>query len=193
MRMPIGVVLAVVITLAACSGSAKPHAATSTPSQSSGPGQSSGDAVPDELVVSSPAFAAGATIPLVYTCAGDNVSPPLQWSGVPDGTSELAVVVDDPDAPGTFVHWIVAGLPATTTGLDEGKLPAGAVEARNGAGDAEYTGPCPPAGAPHHYRFTVYALGKPSGVAAGAATKPALAAITTAATARGRVVAMWGR
>ncbi len=70
------------------------------------------------ITVRSPAFADGDTIPGVYTCDGDDVSPPLEWSGVPSDVAELAVVVEDPDAPGgTFVHWVLWGLDAGLSGL----------------------------------------------------------------------------
>jgi Raf kinase inhibitor-like YbhB/YbcL family protein len=120
-------------------------------------------AVPDAggLVVVSPAFATGQPIPERYTCDGDEVSPPLAIQGAPTDAVELAVVVRDPDADG-FVHWVVAGLPADTTGLAEGgPLPDGAVEAGNGFDEAGWAGPCPPEG-DHTYELTVYALTEPS-------------------------------
>ncbi len=94
--------------------------------------------------VTSPAFDEGAPIPERYARQGSNVPPPLQWSGVPAGTRELALVVQDPDAPrGPFVHWIVAGLPPTAEGVDGGELPSGAVEGRNDFGEVGYDGPEP--------------------------------------------------
>ena len=144
--------------------------------------------------VTSPAFNAGDPIPVRYTCLGDNVSPPLGWSGVPSAAVELAVVVDDPDAPnGTFVHWVLAGLPPTRTVLAAGERPPGAVEARGSSGEVGYTGPCPPNHQTHHYRFTVYALRARSGVTAGASSSTALPAITTNALATGTLVARFGR
>jgi Raf kinase inhibitor-like YbhB/YbcL family protein len=84
------------------------------------------------ITLRSPAFADGDTIPGVYTCDGDDVSPPLEWSGVPSDAAELAVVVEDPDAPGgTFVHWVLWGLDAGQPGLGQGQAPAGAREGRN--------------------------------------------------------------
>src|SRR5829696_9745244 len=78
-------------------------------------------ALREPITVSSPAFPAGAAIPQRLTCDGDNRSPPLAWSGVPPGTVELAVVVDDPDAPrGTYMHWVVVGLDPASTELAEG-------------------------------------------------------------------------
>ena len=151
-------------------------------------------ALPEPITVSSPAFAAGATIPKRFTCQGENVSPPLAWSGVAAGTAEVALVVDDPDAPrGTFVHWVVVGLDPTRARLAEGAVPAGARQLPNSAGSAAYTGPCPPGGPAHHYRFTVYALGRAPEVAGDADPEAAVQAIEAAATARGRLVGTFGR
>ena len=151
-------------------------------------------AVPDRLAVASPAFAAGAAIPARFTCRGADRSPPLRWSGVPSGTVEVALVVDDPDAPGgTFVHWLLTGVAPATTALAEGAPPPGARQLRNSAGTAAYAGPCPPSGPPHRYRFTVYALSRHPGVAAGASPGAAVAAIQAAASARGRLVGTFGR
>ena len=151
-------------------------------------------ALPERIVVTSPAFAAGTAIPRRFTCEGENVSPPLAWSGVAAGTAEVALVVDDPDAPrGTYVHWIVIGLDRATTKLAEGMVPPGARQVRNSAGKAAYTGPCPPGGSPHHYRFTIYALQRKAEVDGEASPEAAIAAIEAAATARGRLVGTYGR
>jgi Raf kinase inhibitor-like YbhB/YbcL family protein len=151
-------------------------------------------ALPERLVVTSPAFAAGTAIPRRFTCEGENVSPPLAWSGVAAGTAEVALVVDDPDAPrGTFVHWVVTGLDPASGRLGEGAVPPGARQLPNSAGSAAWTGPCPPSGPAHHYRFTVYALRQRPEVAGDADPDAAVEAIEAAATARGRLVATFGR
>jgi Raf kinase inhibitor-like YbhB/YbcL family protein len=143
---------------------------------------------PDMITVSSPAVREGQPIPARFTCDGDGQSPPLTWQGVPTGAAALALVVDDPDAPRkTFVHWVVLDMPAETTGLEAGGVPAGAVQARNSAGHASYFGPCPPSGT-HHYRFTVYALSKRTGLRDGAPLDEALRAVESTATAQGRLV-----
>lgn len=114
---------------------------------------------PAPLQVTSAAFAEGASIPAEYTCDGANVSPPLAWSKVPADTRSVAILVDDPDAPGgTFTHWLVTGIPPTTTSLGrDATLPRGAIAATNDMGRGGYAGPCPPSGR-HRYRFHVYAL-----------------------------------
>ena len=110
-----------------------------------------------KLQISSSAIADGATIPPEYTCDGGNQAPPLSWSGVPQGTKSLALLLDDPDAPaGTFVHWVVYDISPNSGGLHPGT--ADGKEGANGMGHAAYMGPCPPPGKPHHYHFRLFAL-----------------------------------
>jgi Raf kinase inhibitor-like YbhB/YbcL family protein len=150
--------------------------------------------LPETMAVTSPAFPPDGAIPARFTCSGEDVSPPLVWSKVPEGAAELALVVDDPDAPGgTYVHWVVAHLDPELGGLAEGALPAGAAELRNSAGEAAWAGPCPPEGPAHHYRFTVYVLTRRVEVTADAEPADAIAAIEQAATARGRLVGTFAR
>ncbi|OBG18729.1 YbhB/YbcL family Raf kinase inhibitor-like protein [Mycobacterium sp. 852002-51057_SCH5723018] len=108
------------------------------------------------LMISSPAFPDGAPIPAQYTCKGAGVAPPLTWSS-PSGA---ALVVDDSDAPrGPYVHWIVVGIPPGPGNTADGQTPAGGSSLPNSAGQAGYSGPCPPAGTgAHHYRFSLYQL-----------------------------------
>lgn len=128
--------------------------------------------------VSSAAFEPGSEIPVQYSCQGANLSAPLEWSGVPEGTQSLALVVDDPDSqPPGFVHWVIFNIPSSSTGLPEGvpaeaTLPDGTLQGANDfalfaqegqthPGGAPinrigYDGPCPPSA--HHYVFTLYAL-----------------------------------
>ena len=108
--------------------------------------------------LSSSAFAAGAPIPPRFTCQGQDVSPPLEWSGVPGGTRRLDLVMRDPDAPGgNFVHWQLTGLRPSTRALGAGETPPGAAIGRNGFGTIGYRGPCPPPGPAHHYVITLTA------------------------------------
>jgi Raf kinase inhibitor-like YbhB/YbcL family protein len=109
--------------------------------------------------LTSPAFAEGGAIPSRYTCDGRDVSPPLAWSGAPDGTVSLALIVDDPDARG-FVHWVAFGIDGAPSGtIPEGiSSAAGApAQGRNDFGRTGYGGPCPPSGR-HRYDFTLVAL-----------------------------------
>jgi Raf kinase inhibitor-like YbhB/YbcL family protein len=146
---------------------------------------------PSSIDVSSSVLTDGGPIPRVYTCDGEGVSPPLSWDGVPAGTAALALVVDDPDAPGgTYTHWVVLDMPPDLAGLDEGET-AG-VAATNSAGKAAWSGPCPPSGT-HRYRLTLYALDERTGLRDGASLNDALDAIEAAATARGRLTATYAR
>ncbi len=115
------------------------------------------------ISVRSSAFQEGGLIPAKYTCDGDDISPPLEWTGVPQGTKSLALICDDPDAPvGTWVHWVLWNTPPTVNGLAEDvppdpQLPDGS---RQGISDFRrpgYGGPCPPSGV-HRYYFKIYAL-----------------------------------
>jgi len=147
------------------------------------------------ITVTSPAFDEEAPIPEKFSCAGENVSPELSWDGVPVDAAEVALVVDDPDAPsGSFVHWVVFGLDPSVTALAEGEVPAGAKQAKNGAGDASYAGPCPPEGDDaHRYRFTVYALGEAVDGETGVATDEVLDAIAESAVAKGTLTGVFDR
>jgi Raf kinase inhibitor-like YbhB/YbcL family protein len=121
------------------------------------------------LILTSPAFDAGSNIPSIHTCDGDNVSPPLVWSGIPTTAKSLALIIDDPDAPDpaapqrTWVHWVVYNIPTSITRFPQGanlaELPHGQ-GIRAGTNDwhkNEYGGPCPPIGC-HRYFHKLYAL-----------------------------------
>ena len=142
------------------------------------------------ITVRSPAFADGAAIPKRYACArqgGRDVSPPLTWSGVPGSARELAIVVDDPDAPGgSYIHWIMLHIPTSATGVSEGDT-AGEVVPGSG-GKPVYAGPCPPGGV-HHYHFIVYALRDP--ITPGHAAKAVHQQLRDAAIASGETIGTW--
>ncbi len=118
------------------------------------------------MMIASPAFQDGQRIPFRYTCDGENISPPLTWSGAPAETKTYALIVDDPDAPiGVFTHWVVFNIPASSSGLHEKfassfpseTVPGGMVQGKNSAGNVGYIGPCPPSET-HRYVFHLYAL-----------------------------------
>lgn len=113
------------------------------------------------FTLSSHAFPHEGTIPVTFTCDGDDGPPPLSWSGSPDGTRSFALIVDDPDAPGgTFTHWLLYDIPPQTTELPG--TPIGKT-LRNGFGRSGYGGPCPPRGhGSHRYFFSLYALDVPA-------------------------------
>jgi Raf kinase inhibitor-like YbhB/YbcL family protein len=144
------------------------------------------------ITVSSTAFADGGTIPRRYTCDGADVSPPLRLTGVPSGTQELAILVEDPDAPGgTFVHWVAWGIDPAGAGVDEAVAPSG--EGTNGFGRRGYGGPCPPRGAPHRYVFTVFALSRRLDLRSGASADQLRQAVADATIAQGRLTGRYGR
>lgn len=117
--------------------------------------------------ISSPAFDANGEIPARFTCEGENISPPLRWSGAPDNTKSYVLMLMDPDAPDpsaprmTWIHWVVYNIPATATGLPEAAcrdtMPAGSRQAHSDWMRPGYGGPCPPVGR-HRYIFTLHAL-----------------------------------
>jgi Raf kinase inhibitor-like YbhB/YbcL family protein len=149
---------------------------------------------PTGMTVTSPAFENGGTVPERYSCEGENVPPALRWRGTPAGTAQLAVVVEDPDAPrGPFVHWIVVGIDPATTALDADRLPPGATVLEGSSDNPTYIGPCPPNGdKAHRYSFDVYAL--PSrGTVAGRSPVERVRAIRREATAGGRLTGRFAR
>jgi Raf kinase inhibitor-like YbhB/YbcL family protein len=122
-----------------------------------------------EFALESSAFGNAQAIPNRHSCEGEDVSPPLRWMNVPEGTRSLALVVDDPDAPGgVFTHWLGWGLDPAASGLGEGE--SAPAEGRNDFGTTGYRGPCPPPGhGRHRYVFRLYALDAQLGLGAGAA------------------------
>ena len=129
---------------------------------SSASGSSSG------IAVTSPAFSAGAEIPGKYTCNGQSISPELRISGTPGATKTLALIMEDPDAPGgLFTHWLVWNIPATTIKLAENGVPAGAVQGLNDFSKRGYGAPCPPSGT-HRYVFKIFAIDQSIDLKAGA-------------------------
>ena len=141
----------------------------------------------ESLIVTSPAFADGESIPREYTCHGGGRSPELAWRGVPGEAKSLALVVSDPDAPGgTFFHWVLYDLPARDGRLLAGQPPAGGREADNSSGTPGWSPPCPPSGT-HHYLFTVYGLSDP---ASGQSTQDILDQIGHTAIARGTLTGL---
>jgi Raf kinase inhibitor-like YbhB/YbcL family protein len=128
--------------------------------------------------ISNTVFSNGQTIPKKFTCDGPDVSPQLRWRDASAATQSFALIMDDPDAPAGWVHWVLYNLPANTSELPEGmdkqeELATGALQGRNDFRKIGYGGPCPPRGKPHHYYFKLYALDIKLDLKAGA-TKPDL-------------------
>lgn len=154
--------------------------------------------IPMSIQLTSSAFADGSMIPARYARRGENVSPPLAWSGTPEGTQSFALIVDDPDAPGgDWVHWIVYNLPAGTANLAEGiksdaDLPGDAIQGANGWGTSKYDGPQPPSGT-HRYVFKLYALDAALNLKPGATKADLLRAMEGHVLARGQFMGKYSR
>jgi Raf kinase inhibitor-like YbhB/YbcL family protein len=171
---------------------------------------------PAPLTVTSSAFKDGEPIPQEHTASGRNVSPPINWTGAPASTREFALILDDPDANfagrGPFVHWVIYKIPGAAKGLPEAvamganvTMP-GIVGAINGLSgfnafqrpgqpplEPGYRGPAPPAGPPHHYHFTVYALNAPLDVKEGLDKAGLLKAMEGKIVAQGELVGVYQR
>jgi Raf kinase inhibitor-like YbhB/YbcL family protein len=137
-----------------------------------------------DFSLGSPAFPPGGAIPRRHPCEGEDVSPPLRWSGAPEGAAAFVLVVEDRDARG-FVHWVVVDIPAGSSELAEGSKPgslaagssAAPTEGRNDFGRRGWGGPCPPPGSgDHHYVFTLLALASPLGLGGSPSATEARAA-----------------
>lgn len=150
------------------------------------------------LLVTSPAFAEGDTIPRLNTCEGMDVSPALRWSGIPQGTKSIALTCTDPDAPrGTFVHWVLFNLPPSTAELPEGvtpaSVPAGSINGTNDFPKLGYGGPCPPPGTPHRYYFRVLAVDTVLALPSGARLRDLEAAMESHVLADGSLMGRYAR
>ncbi|WP_245788223.1 YbhB/YbcL family Raf kinase inhibitor-like protein [Amycolatopsis marina] len=147
-----------------------------------------------QVELRSSAFNDHTLIPDRYSYAGGNMSPPLEWGGIPDGTSELVLLCEDPDAPnGTFVHWVVTGISPSSTGVGEGESPGGS-PGRNGFGELGWGGPQPPVGdEPHRYFFQLYAVDQPLGLVEAPGAEHVHAAMEGHVLAHGNLVGLFAR
>jgi Raf kinase inhibitor-like YbhB/YbcL family protein len=158
------------------------------------------------IQVSCPAFQDGQRIPKKYSGEGIDVSPPLEWSDVPAGTQELALVCDDPDAPSPepWVHWVIYKIPADAKGLAENVPPEGRVPSLPGVLQGKnswptgrtvgYRGPMPPPGhGAHHYHFTLYALSEKLQLEPGARKRDLLHAMDGKILGQGRLTGTFER
>jgi len=151
-----------------------------------------------QIEIKSSAFEEGGMIPPKYTCDGADVSPPLSWTSVPEGTKTIALICDDPDAPmGTWVHWVLFNLPADVKELPENvpsekNLDNGAMQGTNDFGNIGYGGPCPPGGT-HRYYFKFYALDTEVNLQGGATKKELLKAMEGHILAEGQLMGRYKR
>ncbi len=151
------------------------------------------------LSLSSIAFQGGERIPVKYTCEGQDVSPPLMWNEPPQGTQSLALILDDPDAPGgVFNHWVLFNILADSRELPEAmptesQLSSGVLQGENDFGRIGYGGPCPPPGRTHRYCFTLYALDRALDLKAGVSKKQVLNAMQGHILAQGQLTGTYQR
>jgi Raf kinase inhibitor-like YbhB/YbcL family protein len=150
-------------------------------------------ALPASISLTSPVLSEGRPVPSRFTCDGPDDPPPLRWSGVPPGTAELALLLEDQnsrgESGGPFVHWSLFGIPASAT-----QVPSGAKQGTNDFQQLTYGGPCPPDNDPaHRYVFTLYALRAPLDLPDGAPPTDLRAAIARAASAQGRLTVTYTR
>jgi Raf kinase inhibitor-like YbhB/YbcL family protein len=152
-----------------------------------------------EMSLSSLAFKPGGKIPDQYSPKGQNISPPLAWDKPPQQTRSLAILEDDPDAPGgNFTHWIIYNIPANIRQLNEGvplkeKLTDGTLQGRNDFGWTGYAGPNPPEGKTHRYRFIIFALDTALDLDAGATKVQLFYAMNGHILAQGQLIGMYGK
>ncbi|AQT70103.1 putative kinase inhibitor protein [Anaerohalosphaera lusitana] len=150
------------------------------------------------IEITSPAFEEGQSIPARYTDDGVNISPPLNWKGLPEEAKSLAIIADDPDAPAkTWVHWVVYNISPESSGLDEGmakdeKMPDGTMQGMTDFGSVGYGGPAPPSGT-HRYFFKIYALDKKLDMSPGAAKDELLKAMGGHIIAQGQLMGTYSR
>jgi hypothetical protein len=144
-----------------------------------------------DLTIKSPAFEHGKLIPRKYTCDGQDINPPLTIEGIPKEAKTLVLAVDDPDAPsGTWDHWIVWNIPASTTKIAESSVPG--KEGVNSARQQGYMGPCPPGGT-HRYFFKVYALDTELSLGTGSKKKDVEKAMQGYVLAKGELMGLYRR
>jgi hypothetical protein len=203
-RWRLGLVFLLLAVLGSCQAGAE------RPGKNKGadtePGPSPQAKTPARIKLTSPAFDQGKPIPKKHTGEGADVSPPLEWSGLPQGTKELALVCDDPDAPRKepWVHWVIYKIPADSKGLPEGvdpaarpKQPPGALNGRNSWPKDEnlgYRGPMPPKGhGRHRYFFKLYALDQALDVQSGLTKEELLQKISGRVLAVGELMGTYER
>lgn len=145
------------------------------------------------LTLTSDAFANGQSIPVKYSCRGKNISPALAWNEPPAGTQSFALIVDDPDAPmGTWVHWVLYNIPASTRSLQESTDPSAMSVGKNSSGNMRYDGPCPPSGT-HRYFFKLYALDSTLSLSPGSTKEQVLNAMKGHILAQGELMGTFSK
>jgi len=150
------------------------------------------------MILTSPSFLDGKTIPADFTCDGRDITPPLEWSDAPENSTQFALLMDDPDAPGgTWSHWVMYGIPANHSRLEESipatpDLPDGSRQGRNSWGRIGYGGPCPPSGI-HRYVFRLFALSNAPNMETGLSSSRVMVAIRNHILAEAHLTGLYQR
>jgi len=191
----IGLILTSII-LVSCTSSATstPQASiTSTPASETAATEIPVTEATMSLTLTSDAFTNGQSIPAKYSCVGKNISPALAWNDSPAGTKSFALIVDDPDAPmGTWVHWVLFNIPASTGSLQESADSSAMSAGKNSSGNTRYDGPCPPSGT-HRYFFKLYALDSTLSLSPGATKEQVLKAMEGHILAQGELMGTFSK
>jgi Raf kinase inhibitor-like YbhB/YbcL family protein len=191
----IGLILTSII-LVSCTSSATstPQASiTSTPASETAVTEIPVTEATMSLTLTSDAFTNGQSIPAKYSCVGKNISPALAWNDSPAGTKSFALIVDDPDAPmGTWVHWVLFNIPASTGSLQESADSSAMSAGKNSSGNTRYDGPCPPSGT-HRYFFKLYALDSNLSLSPGATKEQVLKAMEGHILAQGELMGTFSK
>ena len=155
--------------------------------------------VPERMQILSQTIVYGETIPTVHTCDNNDLSPQLEWQGVPAETKSLVLIVEDLDAPAdTWVHWVLYDIPPSVTSLPEGigaeeSIPGIGTQGSNDFGNLGYGGPCPPGGDPHRYFFKLYALDTMLDLDAGSKIDEVVASMEGHILDQGELMGTYGR
>lgn len=145
------------------------------------------------MKITSPAFSNNQPIPSKYTCNGANINPPLQFSGIPQDTKSLVLIVDDPDAPaGTWIHWVVYNINPVISEIPENGVPQDGIQGKTTSGQTNYGGPCPPSGT-HRYFFKLYALSKTLSIQGTANVETILSAMKGAIIGKSELIGLYSQ
>ncbi len=184
------VLLIIILMVAACTSSIDRMQETQIDNFIKNENQITGVVNIQEMNVSSPDFGQDEMIPARFTCDGDDISPEIDISGIPDKAKSLVLIMDDPDAPmGTWDHWVMFDIPVTER-IKESSAPG--VQGKNSWGRNGYGGPCPPNGT-HRYFFKVYALDRMLGIKDSSTKKDVMDAMMDSVIGEGRLVGLYSR
>ena len=149
----------------------------------------------NSFTINTNAFLDQGALPVLYTCDGKDISPQLEWTGLPEKTQSAALIMSDAETPsGVFYHWVLYNIPISTSNLPQAAdKPTGITVGKNSFGKQQYNGPCPPKGSAHAYVFALYALDTKLTVPAGADAKTVLDAMQKHVLGKTQITAVYSR